>query len=160
MRTFTADEKSTLVELTQFITDYWYEVDVNGAQQLTEFYTTDCTYFGGMDITYKGHEGIEKFYANSRAVKEADRISIHMVSNVRITPQGKDKASVHYNLTTYGANGTVPIEVDFKPMQLTIIKNECVRDAGGRWRIANFHGQPTFYSPNHVSKRLAGWPKK
>jgi ketosteroid isomerase-like protein len=160
MRTFTADEKSAVTELMQFITDYWYEVDINGARQLTEFYTPDCTYFGGMDITYKGHEGIEKFYANSRAVKEADRISRHMVSNVRVVPHGKDGATVHYNLTTYGASGKPPIEVDFSPMQITDIRNECVRDAGGRWRIAEFHGQPMFYSPHHVSKRLAGWPKK
>ena len=160
MRTCTPEERIAIADLTQLVTDYWFEVDINDARKLTEFYTTDCTYHGGQEIKYNGHEGIEKFYANSRSVKEADRISRHMCSNVKVIPHGNDRATVHYNLVTYGANGTPPVEVDFKPMQVTDIRNECVRDASGRWRIAVFQGQAIFYSPNHVSKRLAGWEKK
>ncbi len=160
MRTFTPEQNAAITELQQFVTDYWFEIDFNDAQNLTAFYTEDCTYFGGSEIKYQGRAGIEKFYANSRAIKAGKRISRHMTANIRVVPHEKARATVYYGLMTYGAWGTPPLEVDFTPQQITDIRNECVRGDDGRWRIAVFHGEPIMYSPNHLTKKLAGWDAK
>ena len=159
MRTLTPEQSLAFHELEMFVTDYWYEVDFNDAQNLTEFYTPDCTYYGGQEIKYNGRDGITKFYENSRSLKAGKRISRHMATGVRPVLHDKNRATVTYELVTYGAWGQPPLEVDFNPQQITDIRIECVRGEGGRWYIATFHGQPIMYSPNHLTKKLAGWNK-
>jgi hypothetical protein len=152
------DTLHAVIELQQLVINYWHEVDFNDARNLTDLYTEDCTYFSGKDINYKGHEGIERFYANSRAIRGDGARSVrHSASNIKVTVHDRDRGSVWYLLTTYAAYGVAPIETAIAPSQITDINVDCVRGADGVWRIAKFTGDIIMMGPNSLTKKLEGW---
>src|SRR5579871_5315817 len=96
MHTFTAETAVAAIELEQLVASYWYDIDFNDARTVADFFTEDCSYVGGPQISYSGREGIRKFYDNVRATRDSSRVIRHTITNLRVSVHDKSRASVTY----------------------------------------------------------------
>jgi ketosteroid isomerase-like protein len=154
MRTFTTETAAAAFELEQLVIDYWREVDMNDAANITDFYTEDSTYKGGIQLFFKGREGVRKFYDNVRATRDADRIVRHTITNMQVTVHDQKRGTVNYIIVTYGKSGKKPISGLTGPSQVTDVHLECRREADGKWRIAAFVGDAVFVGGDSLLNQL------
>ena len=139
---------SATLELQQLISDYWHELDSNGARNVTDDYTEDCEDVAGASFNLKGRAGVRQFY-DERAKhvateKDGIRNTRHLAANVRIALKGKDRASVEFVMVNYSGAGKPPVTDFTGPSMVADVFWECVREADGKWRLASFRGAPLF----------------
>jgi hypothetical protein len=147
MAKFTPETALAALELQQLVADWCHELDFNGGLDVTRLFTEDCVVEAGK-ISYKGHAAMQKFYADRAErirteQKDGVRTSRHLGLNLRYTFAGADRASVSFLIMNFSGSGGPPI-FDTIPSIVTDVRFECRREADGRWRIAEFHGEPVF----------------
>ena len=117
-------------ELEALVIDYWHDVDTNWGRNAPAYYTADGT-FQGTENAYVGHEKIRAFY-KWREDRGA-RTVVHAVHNFQCLPEGPDKATCHWFLMLYAADGK-PVLPSNPPIQIAYMTDKMVRTAEG-WKV-------------------------
>jgi hypothetical protein len=118
-------------ELHALVIDYWHDVDTNWGHNAPGYYTEDGV-FEGTRASYKGREKIRAFY-KWREDRGA-RTVVHAVHNFQALPDGPDKATCHWFLMLYAADGK-PILPTHPPIQIAYMTDHCVKDRDGNWLV-------------------------
>lgn len=90
------------MELESLVIDYWHEVDVNGGRAAPGYYTDDALFETSVR-QYRGMAEIQAFY--QRRQSRGPRVSIHVVNNFRVRPQGDSRVQCSYVLSLFAADG-------------------------------------------------------
>ena len=147
MRQFDQESAIIAIELQHMLAEFGHEVD-NGGLNITNFYTEDGCFAVG-DFAHNGHAAIRKFYSDrgerARSVaKDGIRVSCHTFTNVRVSIENKDNATIDFINVNYGGEGHPPVLGPIAPAMATTCRMVCRREADGFWRIAWFGGVPVF----------------
>lgn len=118
-------------ELHALLIDYWHDVDTNWGRRAPEYYTEDGV-FVGPAASYEGREKIRAFY-KWREDRGA-RTVVHSVHNFQAIPEGPDKATCHWFLMLYAADG-VPVLPTHPPIQIAYMTDRLVRDSAEGWLV-------------------------
>ena len=126
-------ERLALTQLLEALTvDYWHDVDTNWGHNAPNYYTEDGV-FEGTQNSYTGRDKIRQFYKwrEDRGV----RTVVHAVHNFQCLPEGSNKATCHWFLMLYAADGKPPLPSK-PPIQISYMTDNCVKDADGNWLLA------------------------
>ena len=126
-------------EISQFVAEYWHEVDANGGARAHELFTPDGT-FGTSIRTYAGQDAIKGFYAGRQA--RGDRTARHLVSNLRLGRVAGDEVEAQWILSLHAADGA-PILLSAPPIMIADVMDRCVRTQDG-WRLRSRQIIPVF----------------
>lgn len=118
-------------ELHALLIDYWHDVDTNWGRKAPEYYTEDGA-FVGPAASYEGREKIRAFY-KWREDRGA-RTVVHSVHNFQAIPDGPDKATCHWFLMLYAADG-VPVLPTHPPIQIAYMTDRLIRDPAEGWLV-------------------------
>lgn len=136
------DELLILLDLQARTTDFWYDVDCMGGQTAHEFFTEDGV-FHASEHSFEGRESIRRFYAWRK--DRGDRLSRHVISNLRVVVHSPDTATSIWLMMLYAADG-VPVLPSHPPIMIGEFKDECVRGSDGIWRFKTRKLTPLFRS--------------
>ena len=144
------------LELEQMVTDYWREVDFNGGNDATNFFTQDVVADFGA-IQFQGHEGVRGFYADRLAKireqqKDGIRTTRHVYQNLQIVFREKDRADLSFLIITYGGGGHPPVADAAVPVSISDTRFECRLGEDGQWRIFGFYGSPIFLGTEEFAR--------
>jgi SnoaL-like domain len=137
-------------ELHALVIDYWHDVDTNWGRNATQYYTPNAEFVGPAN-SYKGHDKIRAFY-KWREDRGA-RTVVHSVINFQALPEGPDRATCHWVLALYGADGKPPLPTH-PPIQIAYMTDRLVRDPSAGWLVeyrkfdAWFEGGTPTTNPN------------
>ncbi len=120
-------------ELEALVVDYWHDVDTNWGRNAPDYYAEDGEFIGPA-ATYKGPENIRRFY-KWREDRGA-RTVVHSVSNFQALPEGEDRATCHWILMLYAADGK-PVLPTHPPIQIAYMTDRMVRDPERGWLVAS-----------------------
>src|SRR3569833_1431448 len=94
------------LKLTQvlhaLLIDYWHDVDQNWGRNAPDYYTEDAKFIGSA-ASYEGREKIRAFYKWRE--NRGDRTVVHSVQNFKAFFDGTDKATCHWFMMLYAADG-------------------------------------------------------
>lgn len=136
------DDLATTVELQALATDYWYDVDFNWGRKAHEFYTENGV-FRTTEHVFAGREAVRGFYGWREG--RGDRVARHVINNIRVTPETKDRATVSYIMSLFAADG-VPVLRSEPAIMIADVTEICVRDSSGSWRNEARTIRPIFRS--------------
>ncbi len=156
MRKFNAETAAAALELEQMLIDYWQEIDGNAGRNASAFFTADCT--GGVAaVSFKGHAGVQKYYADRlesmKAQNNGVRTSRHVYNSLKFAFEDKDRAVISFVLISYAGFGPLPIMDNTAPVSISDARFECKRNADDQWRIFGFHVTPLFVNGAQFAKR-------
>ena len=151
---------SATLELQQLISDYWHELDSNGARNVTDYYTEDCSFIAGAAFNLKGRAGVRQFY-DDRAKhvateKDGIRNTRHLAANVRISLTGRNSAIVEFVMVNYSGAGAPPVKDFTGPSMVSDVYWDCRREADGKWRLVTFRGEPQFIGGENFIGKVLG----
>ena len=118
-------------ELHALVVDYWHDVDTNWGHKAPDYYAPDGEFIGPA-ATYKGRENIRKFY-KWREDRGA-RTVVHAVINFQAIPESDDRATCHWILMLYAADGA-PVLPTHPPIQIAYMTDKMRRDAKAGWLV-------------------------
>ena len=148
MRRFDQETAVSALELHQLIAEFGHELDANGGLNITAFYSEDCNFLVGGN-SFRGHAAVKKFYADRAErvrtqQKDGVRTQRHTITNLRISFQDKNHATLNFVIVNYSAAGKAPVFDLTCPTIVADCRMECRREADGQWRIAEFASEPVF----------------
>lgn len=126
-------------EMSQFVADYWHEVDANGGARAHELFLPDGTFSTSLQ-TYAGQAAIKGFYDGRRA--RGDRTARHLVSNLRLGRVAGADVEVHWILSLHAADG-LPVLLSAPPIMIADVTDVCLRTPPG-WRLRSRRIVPVF----------------
>lgn len=127
-------------ELEALAIDFWHEVDHNDGRDAARFYTQDAVFETSIRA-YHGRDAIHDFY-NRRQARGA-RLSLHVVQNFRIEPQGEERVRCEYVMSLFAADGE-PV-LPSRPAIMIAIAHEVVRrQTDGSWLYESRRLRPLF----------------
>lgn len=118
-------------ELYALLIDYWHDVDTNWGRGAPQYYAEDGV-FVGPAASYKGRDKIRAFY-KWREDRGA-RTVVHSVHNFQAILEGDDKATCHWFLMLYAADGE-PVLPTHPPIQIAYMTDRLVRDPDEGWLV-------------------------
>jgi hypothetical protein len=137
-------------ELHALVVDYWHDVDTNWGRNAPGFFTLDGL-FEGPAASYKGREKIRAFY-KWREDRGA-RSVVHAVHNFEATLTAPGKATCHWFLMLYGADGK-PVLPTHAPIQIAYMTDQLTLDPVEGWQLTHrkfetwFEGGTPTTNPN------------
>jgi hypothetical protein len=148
MPKFDPQSAATAFELQQTVSAFAHEIDSNNGLNLADFYTADGVFFVG-DTQYKGHEAINKFYADRLTRipsqhKDGIRVGCHTFINLRTEIRDAHNATVFFTNVSYAGEGHPPVRMTITPAMITRCHMDFRLEDDGVWRIAAFIGTPLF----------------
>jgi len=114
-------------ELHALVIDYWHDVDTNWGRNAPGYYAPDGV-FQGPAASYVGRDKVRAFY-KWREDRGA-RTVVHAVHNFQALPEGDDKATCHWFLMLYAADGK-PVLPSNPPIQIAYMTDRLVRNDDG-----------------------------
>jgi hypothetical protein len=120
-------------ELHALVVDYWHDVELNWGRKAPEYYTQDGE-FVGPATTYKGREKIRAFYKSRE--DRGPRTVVHSVINFQALPEGEDKATCHWLLIFYAADGK-PVLPARPPIQIAYATDRMILDPADGWLLTS-----------------------
>jgi ketosteroid isomerase-like protein len=149
----TNDTVTAIIDLQQFVAEYWNELDANEARNMADFYVEDCTYNGS-----PGREAVRKFYDERarmlREEKGGTRTVRHTFTNLRVRVDAPDRASLSFILINFAGAGKPPITDLTGPALISDMAWTCRREASGQWRIVTFGGQLLFVGNESFTNKV------
>ncbi len=128
-----SSERLALTQLLHaLVVDYWRDVDTNWGRNAPNYYTEDGVFDGSIN-PYVGREKIRQFYKWRE--DRGTRTVVHAVANFQCLPEGPDKATCHWFLMLYAADGAPPLPSE-PAIQIAYMTDSCVRDKSGNWLVA------------------------
>jgi len=135
------DDLALWYALYRLITNYWFEVDINGGGNAHEFYVPDGLFAVG-DNLFQGHDKIHAFYAWRQ--RRGQTTSRHLINNLQVLPTDERHVRLVGVLSLYRADGRPPFIGERPPMLVADVRADCVRGEDGRWRYEAHRLQPIF----------------
>jgi hypothetical protein len=126
-------------EMSQFVAEYWHEVDVNGGARAHELFLPDGR-FSTSVRTYVGQDAIKGFYGGRQA--RGDRTARHLVSNLRLGRVAGAEVEVHWILSLHAEDG-LPVLLSAPPIMIADVEDLCVQTPSG-WRLRSRRIVPVF----------------
>ena len=126
-------------ELSQFVADYWHEVDHNAGARAHEFFIPHGVFMTSTQI-YEGQDAIQEFYQKRSA--RGDRTARHLVNNLRIARATDDEVTIDWVLCLYAHDG-LPVQASAPPILIADVSDCCVQTQGG-WRLRSRQINPVF----------------
>lgn len=120
-------------ELHALVVDYWHDVDTNWGHNAPQYFAPDGIFIGDR-ASYKGREKIAAFY-KWREDRGA-RTVVHAVHNFEATRTGPDKATCHWFLMLYAADGK-PVLPTAPPIQIAYMTDLMHLDPTEGWQIVS-----------------------
>lgn len=146
------------IELQQFVTEYWAELDSNRARAMADFYLDDCSFSAGRSYSGNGKEGVRKFYEERAKLvageKDGIRTTRHVYANFGVSFEVDGTALVQFVLTNYSGGGNPPITAFAGPSMVAEVTLKCRRGAQGDWKIASFRGTPLFIANEDFTQKF------
>jgi SnoaL-like protein len=127
-------------ELHALVVDYWHDVDTNWGRKAPDYYTPDGV-FVGAQASYNGREKIRAFY-KWREDRGA-RTVVHSVHNFEATLTAPGKATCHWFLMLYAADGK-PVLPTHPPIQIAYMTDHLVQDPAEGWQLTYRKFEPWF----------------
>jgi 4-hydroxy-2-oxoheptanedioate aldolase len=124
------DRRAMSVELTQLVTEVWFEIDHTDGSTVADHFTTDAS----LTITgaaLRGKAEIDKFYASRHA--RGPRVSRHCITNLHLIDADERSARAISALVLYAEDGEAPRR-QMHPALVADVHDEFVR-LDGRWLI-------------------------
>jgi hypothetical protein len=118
-------------ELHALVVDYWHDVDCNWGHKAPDYFTPDGV-FEGPAASYHGREKIRAFY-KWREDRGA-RTVVHSVHNFEATLTAPGKATCHWFLMLYGADGK-PVLPTHPPIQIAYMTDHLIEDPVEGWQL-------------------------
>ena len=118
-------------ELEALTVDYWHDVDTNWGHNAPDYYAPDGIFIGHA-ASYKGREQIRAFY-KWREDRGA-RTVVHAVHNFQAMLDAPDKATCHWFLMLYAADGVPPLHSE-PPIQIAYMTDKLTRDPQEGWQL-------------------------
>jgi len=148
VRKFDPETAVAAMELEQIVADYWQEIDDNGGCGAADFFTEDCVVQLGSS-SFKGHAGVTKYYADRLekirvTQKDGVRTTRHSFSNLRMSFENNNRATLRFLIIGYAAAGSAPVANATVPAGVSDMRFECRRDPEGHWMICEFYGSAVF----------------
>jgi hypothetical protein len=144
---FTAQQVVVAFEIEHFVTEYWYEIDVNGGKNVQDFWFDDGHFTAGTAVDLHGATSIVEFYEERRELVAKGpggvRTSRHVSTNTRYTFEGLDEVSLSTTIVNFSGAGRPPL-AGSSP---TIVGDGYMlvrRDANGKWRLKRFKAEMIF----------------
>lgn len=134
-----AEHLALRYELQAFVIDFWHLVDFQGAEGAAAYYVDDAV-FATSVREYRGRAQLEAFYARRRT--QPPRVSIHTLSNFRITPLSDTRVQCQYVLALFAADGVPVLPSCVALMQGTA--DEVLERSGDSWRCVSRYVHPMF----------------
>jgi uncharacterized protein (TIGR02246 family) len=125
------------------------EIDFNDGLEVAELFVEDCFVQAGPGLSYRGRDAMRAHYkrrADRIGAADGVRQSRHVATNLLIRPAGNDRATVDFVILFFTGGGPEPRAEGATPAMVTDVRMDCVREPGGAWRVAAFHGSPVFVS--------------
>jgi hypothetical protein len=136
-----SSERLALTQLLHaLVIDYWHDVDSNWGRNAPAYYTVNGV-FEGTQNSYVGREKIRQFY-KWREDRGA-RTVVHAVHNFQCLPEGPDKATCHWFLMLYAADGK-PVLPTHPPIQIAYMTDHLVQDPAEGWQLTYRKFEPWF----------------
>ena len=120
-------------ELYALVVDYWHDVDTNWGRNAPNYYTPDGL-FEGPAASYPGREKIRAFY-KWREDRGA-RTVVHTVANFEAKLTAPGKATCHWFLLLYGADGK-PVLSTHPPIQIAHMTDHLILDPAEGWQLTH-----------------------
>ncbi|MFC5499272.1 nuclear transport factor 2 family protein [Caenimonas terrae] len=120
--------------------DFWHDVDANGGRNAASYYVEDAL-FATSIREYRGRTAIHEFY--NRRERRGARVSLHLVQNFRIEPQGADRVRCEYVMSLFAADGEPPLP-SRPAIMIAIAEELAVRQPDGRWLYQSRRLKPLF----------------
>ena len=147
MAKFDPAQAADVLAIHQVIHEWAGELDINNGLQIADLLTDDCRYTvrGGQRV---GNAAVVEFYTGRLAELGATPAGVpihrHALSNLRVTFNGADEASVLFGLV-YFTEVVKGLGADVAdPFSFADVSMDCRRCADGHWRISRFDSQPVF----------------
>lgn len=142
MRNYTTEQLLIAYELEQRLYDFAEEIDVNGAENVGEFYTEDGVFHAG-PVQITGRDGIVGFYRKrnenvAKYQKDGARTGRHTFLNVRVFVKDAHTATMKFLNVNYAGEGNAPVQGLKGPSAVADVRIECRLEADGVWRFAEF----------------------
>lgn len=118
-------------ELEALVIDYWHDVDTNWGRNAPQYYTPDGEFIGPA-ATYKGRDKIRQFYKWRE--DRGTRTVVHAVVNFQVLPKGEDRATCHWFLMLYAADGSPPLPTH-PPIQIAYMTDRMLLDRDEGWLV-------------------------
>jgi hypothetical protein len=134
------DEFRIIQELARLNIAFWHDVDSHWGRTAHEFFLEDGIYTTSHKV-YRGRDAIRAFYTGRH--DQGDRVARHLISNFHVTLQGADHTTAEWTMCLYVADGVPPL-LSEPPILIGAVRDECRRDADGRWRYVSRTTTPLF----------------
>ncbi|WOX07027.1 nuclear transport factor 2 family protein [Microbulbifer pacificus] len=141
MRTIDHDAARRLVEIQQFVYDFWHDVDTNGAANAPSYFSKDCRLAVSAQLEYSGQDGVKRFY--SERATRGTRTTHHLISNLRIVPERENLATVNFIIVNFAADGRPPIQGLTGPAVISRVEAVCLLGDSG-WQFESLSATPLF----------------
>lgn len=120
--------------------DYWQDVDFSWGRGAPAMYTADGVFIIGAQ-KMADHESIKAFYSWREG--RGERVSRHVVTNLRVTVQSAQAASLKGIMCLFAADGQ-PVLPTAPPILVADVISEFVLGADGVWRFKHHELVPLF----------------
>jgi hypothetical protein len=134
------DELRIAQELERLNIAFWHDVDSNWGRTAHEFFVEDGAYTTSQK-SRRGREAIRTFYAERH--DRGDRVARHLISNFHVTVHDANHATAEWTMCLYAADGVPPL-LSEPPILIGAVRDECRREADGRWRYVSRTTRPLF----------------
>lgn len=135
-----ADELRIRQELEVLNIAFWRDVDSNWGRNAHEYFLEDGVYTTSQK-SQTGRDAIRGFYTDRQA--RGERVARHLIHNFHVTVHDADHATAEWTMCLYAEDGVAPLMSE-PPILIGAVRDECVRDADGRWRYASRTTTPLF----------------
>jgi len=137
------DDLALWYALNRLVTNYWADVDYNGASKAHEFYLPEALYAVGNN-RFEGAEKIRAFYARRR--QHGNTTTRHLVGNLRVFLDDARRATTVGVMTLFRADGRPPFEWSRPPAMIADFEAQCVFGDDQVWRFQSHVLRPIFVS--------------
>lgn len=148
MAKFTPQQAADVLAIKQVIYEWGDELDIHNGLAMRE---TDCL---SEDVRYnvggqwrEGLKEVEAFYKGRAETMKAGAGLMtmrHIITSLRVSFDGEDRASVGYLLVFFAALGDGPFDKYCDPLAVADVRMECRRETDGEWRISLFDSGQIF----------------
>jgi hypothetical protein len=118
-------------ELHALVIDYWHDVDTNWGRNAPSYFAPNGIFIGPA-ASYEGRDKIRAFY-KWREDRGA-RTVVHAVHNFQATLTEPGKATCHWFLMLYAADGK-PVLPSNPPIQIAYMTDYMVQDPAEGWQV-------------------------
>ena len=123
-----SDDRRSIEDL---LVEFAYRLDIGGGLKVHELFEPDGVYvIDGQAVS--GQREIREGY--EQRAERGPRTARHIFTNIRITMDGPDRATVTSIMTLYAADGE-PVHDAAFPLVIGDFNDGCVRSSDGVWRF-------------------------